>query len=56
MEEPVKIRDVKPGTTVTIKEGPAKGRKIRIVAKGSDRVAVTGQGQDQVVRGDLEVE
>lgn len=53
----MKIRDAKPGDTVTIKEGPATGRVIRVLAKGTDRVAVSGgAGQGQVVRGDLEVE
>lgn len=55
----MKIRDVEPGTTVTISEGPAKGREVTVTMAGSDRVAVRGSGDNglgQIVRGDLEVE
>jgi hypothetical protein len=57
----MKIRDAKPGEIVTIAEGPAKGRRIRIVAKSVSqpgKVGVRGaddNGDWQAVRGDLEV-
>lgn len=53
----MKISDAKPGDTVIVKEGPAKGRVLRVVAKGDTTVAVSGLTKgSSVVRGDLEVE
>lgn len=52
----MRIKDASPGDTVIITEGPAKGREVSVIAKGGDRVAISGQGQGSVVRGDLEVE
>src|SRR5690606_20506217 len=47
----MRIKDANPGDTVTITEGPAKGREVKIIAKGNGRlVAVHGGGQGQTVR------
>src|SRR5690606_32967271 len=52
----MRIKDANPGDTVTITEGPAKGREVKIIAKGNGKlVAVHGGGQGQTVRGDLKV-
>jgi hypothetical protein len=52
----MRIKDANPGDTVTITEGPAKGREVKIIAKGTGKiVGVHGQGQGQTVRGDLKV-
>jgi ribosomal protein L24 len=52
----MRIRDTNPGDTVIITEGPAKGREVKIIAKGNGNlVAVHGGGQGQTVRGDLKV-
>lgn len=52
----MRIKDASPGDTVIITEGPAKGREVKIIAKGTGKiVGVHGQGQGQTVRGDLKV-
>ena len=55
----MKIRDVSPGTTVTIKEGPAKGRVVTVLARDIHRrgtIGITDGKDSQAVRGDLDVE
>lgn len=54
------IRNVSPGTIVTIAEGPARGRRVKVVAVGKGKVVgVTGveKGEhgSQTVRGSLKV-
>ena len=52
----MKIRDVEPGKEVEITRGPAKGRKVRVIAKGNgNRVAIHDGKDGQTVQGDLEV-
>lgn len=52
----MKITDKTPGEKVTIAEGPAQGREVRLIMK-TPNFAVIHDGSDgQTVRGDLEVE